>query len=70
MKGVFLYLNILSVGYEGRYIGIDLSVVGVGFNFGWEKEKFRLKIDPPGSVGFEIMIDFGRILKDLFRRER
>ena len=64
--GVFADANVLSVGYDGRYIGAGISVVGVGFILGWEDKKFRFKIDPPGWFGFDISIDFGQIIKDIF----
>ena len=59
-------LNVLTVGYDGRYIDAGISVIGVGFIIGWENKKFRCKFDPPGWLGFDISIDFGQILKDLF----
>lgn len=62
--GVFADANVLSVGYDGRYIDVGISVVGVGFILGWEDKKFRFKIDPPGWFGFDISIDFGQIIKD------
>ncbi|MCI5745559.1 MAG: RHS repeat-associated core domain-containing protein, partial [Erysipelotrichaceae bacterium] len=64
--GVFADANVLSVGYDGRYIDVGISVVGVGFILGWEDKKFRFKIDPPGWFGFDISIDFGQIIKDIF----
>lgn len=64
--GVFADANVLSVGYDGRYIDAEISVVGVGFILGWEDKKFRFKIDPPGWFGFDISIDFGQIIKDIF----
>ena len=64
--GIFADANVLSAGYDGRYIDAGISFVGVGFVFGFENKKFRFKIDPPGFFGFEIAIDFGQILKDLF----
>ena len=64
--GVFADANVLSVGYDGRYIDAGISVVGVGFILGWEDKKFRFKIDPPGWFGFDISIDFGQIIKDIF----
>ena len=63
---VFTDANILSVGYDGRYIDAGISIVGVGFILGWKDNKFRLKIDPPGWFGFDISIDFGQIIKDIF----
>ena len=48
------------------YIDADISVVGVGFILGWEDKNFRFKIDPPGWFGFDISIDFGQIIKDIF----
>ena len=66
IHGIFLDANVLSVGYEGRYIDAGISVVGVGFILGFENNKFRFKIDPPGFFGFEIAIDFGQIFKDVF----
>ena len=64
--GVFADANVLSVGYDGRYIDAGISAVGVGFILGWEDKKFRFKIDPPGWFGFDISIDFGQIIKDIF----
>ena len=60
--GVFADANVLSVGYDGRYIDAGISVVGVGFILGWEDKKFRFKIDLPGWFGFDISIDFGQII--------
>lgn len=64
--GLVADANALSIGYDGRYIDAGISVAGVGFIIGWEDEKFRFKIDPPGWFGFDIAIDFGQILKDIF----
>ncbi|MBQ8324468.1 MAG: RHS repeat-associated core domain-containing protein [Clostridia bacterium] len=64
--GVFADANVLSVGYDGRYIDAGISVVGVGFILGWEGKKFRFKLDPPGWFGVDISIDFGQIIKDIF----
>ena len=64
--GVFADANVLSAGYDGRYIDAGVSIVGVGFILGFENKKFRIKVDPPGFFGFEIAIDFGQIIKDLF----
>ena len=47
-----------------KYIQSD--VVGVGFILGWEDGKFKFKFDPPGWLGFDISIDFGQIIKDIF----
>ena len=65
--GVFADANVLSAGYDGRYIDTDISAIGVGFILGWEDGKFRFKIDPPGWFGFGISIDFSQIIKDFFR---
>ena len=54
------------MGYDERYIDAGFFVVGVGFILGREDKKFRFKIDPPGWFGFEISIDFGQIIKDIF----
>jgi hypothetical protein len=64
--GIFADANVLSAGYDGRYIDAGISVVGVGFVVGFENKKFRIKVDPPGFFGFEIAIDFGQVIKDLF----
>ena len=64
--GVFADANVLSVGYDGKYIDAGVSIVGVGFILGFEDKKFRIKIDPFGFFGFDIAIDFGQIIKDLF----
>ena len=66
--GIFADANVLSVGFDGKYIDAGISVIGVGFICGWVGEKFIFKIDPPGWFGFEIAIDFGDIRKDLFGR--
>ena len=65
--GVFADANVLSAGYDGRYIDAGVSVVGVGFILGWEDKKFRFKFDPPGWFGVDISIDFGQIIKDILR---
>ena len=67
--GAFADVNVLSIGYDGIYIDAGVSVVGVGVILGWEGTKFRFKIDPPGWFGFELSIDFGQILKDIFGLE-
>ena len=64
--GVFADANVLSIGYDGRYIDAGISVVGVGVIIGWENGKIRIKIDPPGWLGFDISIDVGQILQDIF----
>jgi RHS repeat-associated protein len=64
--GIFVDANLVSFGYDGKYIDVEVSLVGVGFILGWEDSKFRFKFDPPGSFGFEISIDFGQIFKDWF----
>ncbi len=64
--GIFLNANVSTIGYDGRYIDIGVSVIGIGVIFGWENKKLRLKVDPPGWFGFDISIDFGQIFKDLF----
>ncbi len=64
--GVFADANVLSAGYDGRYIDAGVSFVGVGFILGFKNKKFIIKVDPPGFIGFEIAIDFGQIFKDIF----
>ncbi|MBR2956151.1 MAG: RHS repeat-associated core domain-containing protein [Clostridia bacterium] len=64
--GVFADANVLSFGYDGRYVDASVSVVGVGFILSWEGGKFRFKFDPPGWFGFDISIDFGQIIEDIF----
>ena len=64
--GVYADANVLSIGYDGRYIDAGISAAGVGFILGWEDGRIRIKIDPPGWFGLDISIDFGQILKDIF----
>ena len=64
--GVFGDVNLLSNGYDGRYIDAEISFVGVGFIFGIENKKLRIKFDLPLVPGFEIAIDFGQMIKDFF----
>lgn len=64
--GVFADANVLSVGYDGRYIDAGISFIGMGFIFGIENKKLKIKLDPPGTPGIEISIDFGQIIKDIF----
>ena len=64
--GVFADANVLSAGYDGRYIDAGISVIGVGCIIGWEDKKLRFKVDPPGWFGFDFSIDFGQIIKDIF----
>ena len=44
----------------------SVSLVGVGFIFGIDNGKLKIKLDPPGWFGLEISIDFGKIIQDLF----
>ena len=64
--GVFMDTNVLSVGYDGRYIDAGISVVGVGLIVGLKNKKLRIKCDPPGCFGFDVSIDIGQIIKDVF----
>lgn len=64
--GVFADVNVLSAGYDGKYLDAGVSLVGVGFIVGMENWKFSAKVDPPGFFGFEISIDFGKLYTDLF----
>ena len=64
--GVFFDMNVLTVGYDGKYIDAGVSVIGVGFIIGWENGIFVCKLDPPGWLGFEISINLVQILQDLF----
>ena len=36
--GLFADVNVLSVGYDGRYIDTSISLVGVGLILGWEEK--------------------------------
>ena len=38
----------------------------MGFVFGWENKKLRVKLDPSGTPEIDFAIDFGQIFKDLF----
>ncbi len=64
--GIFADANLLSVGYDGRYIDASVSVVGVGLVLGFEDGKLRLKLDPPGWFGFDFSIDLSQIFRDIF----
>ena len=64
--GVFADVNLCEVGYDGKYVDASVSLVGVGFIFGIDNGKLKIKLDPPGWFGFEISIDFGKIIQDLF----
>ena len=64
--GVFADVNLCEVGYDGKYVDASVSLIGVGFIIGLENGKLRIKLDPPGWFGFEISIDFGKIIQDLF----
>ena len=64
--GIFADLNLVSFGYDGRYIDSSISLVGVGCILGLENKKIRFKIDPTGWFGVDISIDCGQILKDIF----
>ena len=57
---------LFNVGYDGRYIDVGISFVGMGFIFGIENKKLKIKLDLPGTPGIEISIDFGQIIKDIF----
>ena len=64
--GVFADVYLFNFGYDGRYIGAGISFVGMGFIFGIENKKLKIKLDLPGTPGIEISIDFGQIIKDIF----
>ena len=64
--GVFADVNLCEVGYDGKYVDASVSLAGVGFIFGIDNGKLKIKLDPPGWFGFEISIDFGKIIQDLF----
>ena len=64
--GVFADINVCTIGYDGKYVDASVSLIGVGFIIGLENGKLRIKLDPPGWFGFEISIDFGKIIQDLF----
>ena len=64
--GVFADVYLFNVGYDGRYIDAGISFVGMGIIFGFENKKLKIKLDPPGTPGIEISIDFGQIIKDIF----
>ena len=64
--GVFADAYLFSVGYDGRYVDAGISLVGIGFIFGLENKKLRIKLDPPGTPGIDISIDIGQIIKDVF----
>ena len=64
--GVFADINVCTVGYDGKYVDASVSLIGVGFIIGLENGKLRIKLDPPGWFGFDISIDFGKIIQDLF----
>lgn len=64
--GLFADINLFDVGYDGRYIDIAISFVGIGCIFGVENKKIKFKLDFAGPPGIEISIDFGQIIKDLF----
>ena len=64
--GVFADVYLFNVGYDGSYIDAGVSFVGVGFIFGIENKKLKIKIDLPGAPGIEISIDLGQIIKDIF----
>ena len=63
---VFSDVYLFNVGYDGSYIDAGVSFVGVGFIFGIENKKLKIKIDLPGAPGIEISIDLGQIIKDIF----
>ena len=60
--GVFADVYLFNVGYDGRYIDVGISFVGMGFIFGIENKKLKIKLDPPLIPGIEISIDFGQII--------
>ena len=64
--GIFAFIDAFSMGYKGKYIYVSVTIGDVGFVCGWDNGKFRFRIDPPGTPGIDISINFWKIIKDIF----
>lgn len=58
--------NLLSVGYDGKYIDASVDFFGWGYFFYFDKGKSHVKIDPILTLEFTVSIDFGQIINDIF----
>ena len=58
--------NLLSVGYDGKYIDASVDFVGWGYFLYFDNGELQVKADPLLIPGFAVSIDFGLIVKDMF----
>ena len=64
--GIFAYINVQTIGFNGKYIDAAITVGGTGLIIGLEDFKLRLLVDPPGTIGFDMSIDLKKIYNDFF----